>query len=1226
MAGNKKQNKRWMAGFLAILTAFSAFFWQPMDIHAEETDLFGETILLEGIELNRTSLVMKTGEQASLRANLFPENTTEQPEMIWSSDDPEVVEVAGSGNEAVVTAPDGAGGTAVITVTAGGFSAACRVLVTVQEPMLESIIFMQNSSGSNRYELTEGVPGSNEYTLRIPESTNVLYARPQLRDDVMGTITARFTDVNTGEEVDVDMPVDESTSLSSTTTGQIIKAYDTEPRELVLEVEAEGHTEIYQVHIVRGTYLGSFSLTDDTGEEVSYTPAFKKTVYEYSVHVPSSTQELRINMAPAEETSTSLTVNGEPAENGKYVLKIQDENVTAVLSAGDGIQSAPYEYFLKVFVDKVCRLKVNLEPEDAVFSVYDAGNVQLAPKDGFYEFIRGSEYTYTVSRNGYQTQKGTLILSEDEERTYTLEKTSDSQLEDLDSEWGGYWKNENNQNIVDAMTPAAPLEAEVLWKKQYGSNADYSNSVSDGILVEDYVCCFSGSTLMYLDKNTGETAKSVKMAASGNSSFTKPLYAAGMIFVPLTGGKMQAFNAKTLDSLWIYKDTIGGNASAALRYDSGYLYAAFGDGNLVCLSVTDEDPERTNEEKSAVWKKFDSNGYYRTGVYTNEKYLFAGSRSSYLYCLDKITGETIQKIALSSESGAISTAICYENGRIYFATENGYLFSYRISESGTLDSGSGTSMKLGGAVFGTPLVHNNRIYVGSASKDKYGVVQGPYYINVVQVDGAGGFSLAYQMETVNGTKGPGTLTTAYEALDGYTYVYFTSDSSAGDLYLVKDRPGLTAPGEGSGLFYQQHEVSGAGSGCILADSNGILYFRYESAWMYALQPTGVYLEGIDVSGENVVIDGGRVFNGQAQDHKILLDSGSGHVTMTFHANAGTVVSVDGNEGEIQEIALTDGRAEVIVLLTKGDKIRRYYFSIRQRSADVALESLQVSYSPMVNVMEMELKPAFSPECTDYHSSIFGNNIMQTYYVWPKLPEDSASTIKVTAVSGVSGAEPGVEINPVPIYLGKEVRQRYTVYSSTAEGAKVRITVTAEDGKTQREYSLLLSLNNDLPKLTAGPNALVSRQEKSVTVCVNSHMDGYLYYLPEKKAETNGMPTAAEIRKSGKRAAIRPGENTVVLDGFEADESVLYLYEMSYAQRFSSGVRIDVPVYTPGPVDPAGKGDLNGDGKLSNADVILLLDGVTGNLGLAVDQADMNGDGKITNADVIILLDLVTEGG
>ena len=171
--------------------------------------------------------------------------------------------------------------------------------------------------------------------------------------------------------------------------------------------------------------------------------------------------------------------------------------------------------------------------------------------------------------------------------------------------------------------------------------------------------------------------------------------------------------------------------------------------------MTDEDPERTNEEKSAVWKKFDSNGYYRTGVYTNEKYLFAGSRSSYLYCLDKITGETIQKIALSSESGAISTAICYENGRIYFATENGYLFSYRISESGTLDSGSGTSMKLGGAVFGTPLVHNNRIYVGSASKDKYGVVQVPIISMWCKWMAPEDFLWPYQMETVNGIKARG---------------------------------------------------------------------------------------------------------------------------------------------------------------------------------------------------------------------------------------------------------------------------------------------------------------------------------------------------------------------------------------------------------------------------------------------------------------------------------------
>ena len=161
IAEYKKQKKRWMAGILAILTAFSAVVWQPLNTKAEEAvpveapvpvEEPGETsVPLEGIELNKSGLVMKTGDQKSLTARLLPENTTEQPEIIWSSDDSEVAVVEGNGNEAIVTAAEGGGGTAVITATAGDFSAECLVLVTVREPLLESIIFMQNSSGSNRY-------------------------------------------------------------------------------------------------------------------------------------------------------------------------------------------------------------------------------------------------------------------------------------------------------------------------------------------------------------------------------------------------------------------------------------------------------------------------------------------------------------------------------------------------------------------------------------------------------------------------------------------------------------------------------------------------------------------------------------------------------------------------------------------------------------------------------------------------------------------------------------------------------------------------------------------------------------------------------------------------------------------------------------------------------------------------------------------------------------------
>ena len=49
----------------------------------------------------------------------------------------------------------------------------------------------------------------------------------------------------------------------------------------------------------------------------------------------------------------------------------------------------------------------------------------------------------------------------------------------------------------------------------------------------------------------------------------------GMIFVGLSGGKIQAFNAKTLESLWIYTDPLGGQPNTSPTYHDGYIYVGF---------------------------------------------------------------------------------------------------------------------------------------------------------------------------------------------------------------------------------------------------------------------------------------------------------------------------------------------------------------------------------------------------------------------------------------------------------------------------------------------------------------------------------------------------------------------------------------------------------------------------------------------------------------------------
>ena len=55
------------------------------------------------------------------------------------------------------------------------------------------------------------------------------------------------------------------------------------------------------------------------------------------------------------------------------------------------------------------------------------------------------------------------------------------------------------------------------------------------------------------------------------------------------------------------------------------------------------------------------------------------------------------------------------------------------------------------------------------------------------------------------------------------------------------------------------------------------------------------------------------------------------------------------------------------------------------------------------------------------------------------------------------------------------------------------------------------------------------------------------------------------------------------------------------------------------------GDLNGDGKVTNADVVLLLEKVTAGEDVDLSVGDINGDGKITNADVVLLLEKATAG-
>jgi uncharacterized protein YjdB len=80
-------------------------------------------IAVTGVQLNRSSLIMKEGDMQSLTATVFPSDATDRS-VTWSSNNPSVATVSSTG---AVTANSTGSATITVTTSDGGFRATCTV-------------------------------------------------------------------------------------------------------------------------------------------------------------------------------------------------------------------------------------------------------------------------------------------------------------------------------------------------------------------------------------------------------------------------------------------------------------------------------------------------------------------------------------------------------------------------------------------------------------------------------------------------------------------------------------------------------------------------------------------------------------------------------------------------------------------------------------------------------------------------------------------------------------------------------------------------------------------------------------------------------------------------------------------------------------------------------------------------------------------------------------------
>ena len=687
--------------------------------------------------------------------------------------------------------------------------------------------------------------------------------------------------------------------------GNSIVSTSGQSNELKLQVRKEDKTagviyyQEFVFDLVKILTLKDLSLTAEEGKELTLINKegealpFDREIFEYHAKVGAATQKITL-LGEFQNTENTYSfdggyyalVDGQRYDDiGKVEHKLDvnknSESVEIQICHRDS-KAVSQTYKIILEKERPIKVRFKLTPGNAlVYLVNQLDNSTVyGDENGGFTIMPEVPYTYTISAAGYKTlQKQDFTLApldqdENDEKIVeiTLEEVpaSGKTLPNYDAQWPTFRADNNGNGVISSKTPIDDEDAVLYWANKIGQGYD-TGATGCPILVDGYLFTYAGKAIVKVDTITGEVVASGTMCSSSSFAINSPTYAEGMLFVGLSGGRVQAFNAETLESLWVYTDPKGGQPNCPIKYHDGHIYTGFWNSenkpaNFVCISVTDEDPANSEEEKLASWR-YTHNGFYWAGAYTGEEFILVGTDDgeqgytkghSSVLSFDPATGKLIDEIVLDGVGDLRSEIMYDEHGTkdYYFTTKGGHFYRLQVNEDGTFKNimsltldNYANSTSTPPMSTSTPVIYNGRAYIGVSGTGQFGAYSGH---NITVIDLAS-WSIAYKVRTQGYPQTSGLLTTAYEKENGYVYVYFIDNYTPGKIRILADKPGLKEAIETTKeadydvakvLFTPVNAQAQYAICSPVADENGVIYFKNDSAHMMALGPA---IEDIEVT-------------------------------------------------------------------------------------------------------------------------------------------------------------------------------------------------------------------------------------------------------------------------------------------------------------------------------------------------------------------------------------------
>ena len=729
-----------------------------------------------------------------------------------------------------------------LTITVEGVTEA------VQETAGLSVLKFGDTSTESKAQMFQLIPAFDpavkEYTVLVPDNSNMFYAWATQAIDRSSstTITAKWVNLNVDTE--------KTQALTSgKASGQNLAGFaptGTKVNTMTVTVVDGDFKDEYKLTSVRVAP----SLTALSLDGIRFAERFSATKTAYTA--TTAAESVTVAATPRDESYT-VTVNG--GSDTTVPLNLGENKINVVVTNPGG-----YTNTYTITVTRLASIEVGftVDPADAKVTVWDSNKDRIAPTDGKYSVMADAEYTYLVQSDGYVSQKSTFKFSESSTIDITLAVATENPNLDrsITAEWGNFRNGDNNLGITNAKTPYAPEDTELLWAVKHGTG--WAAAPGSPIMVDGDIYTYSGSTIRRLNSMTGEVVTEGTMVDKSSYSIVPMTYGDGMVFVGLSGGKIQAFNAKTLESLWVYTDELGGQPNCPITYKDGYIYAGFWNSedrnaNFACINTVDEDHASATEVKYASWTYTRAGGFYWAGAYVTDKLAIVGTddgASGYdtngaaLLVFDRYTGEKLD--AHEGIRGDLRSNVSHdpESDRVFFTTKGGILGNAQIDwDTGkildykevVIKDAQGNANAMSTC---TPSVYNGRIYIGVAGTSQFGANSG-HGIAVYNLNGDGSMTQAYVYAIVGYPQTSAMVSTAYSAEDGSVYIYLPYNYTPGGVSVLKDKPGQTAPVTTTGSGYSEvfTPVGPLAQYCIcstIADQYGTIYYKNDSCYMMAI--------------------------------------------------------------------------------------------------------------------------------------------------------------------------------------------------------------------------------------------------------------------------------------------------------------------------------------------------------------------------------------------------------